>query len=273
MATYTCIQCGTAKQVVPARLPTAKFCSVKCRAEWRKVNFKGENNPKWKGGARERKCQHCGNVFAWQGQPLSSFNNRKFCSKECVVAGQKRLIGSEHPWFSPTARRRNRTGLKYTSWQNAVLSRDKAACQRCGARNTELHAHHIKSWKDHPELRFEVSNGITVCAPCHWAIHTAENENAVNSVKPPPAHRNAEGNTEPSLDRKIVEGVTTRGRAYRRFETSCEWCGAFVSRPVARLKYSKHHFCSKSCAGKYSTSKRYGSNASTSAAAERQEIV
>ena len=273
MASIKCEQCGEVFEVIPARLATARFCSLRCRSEWRTENFRGEGNPKWKGGPRTKVCQHCGITFAWRGEPLSSFNKRKFCSKACIVAGQKRLRGADHPRYSVTARRRNRTGLKYESWQNAVLRRDHATCQKCGARGVELHAHHIKSWKDFPDLRFDVDNGMTVCAPCHWLIHSARNEKAVNSVNTPPATRNAEGNTEPSFGRKIVEGVTTRGRAYRRLETSCEWCGVFVTKPLAQAMRCAHHYCSKVCAGKANAARRYGSNAPTSAAPERDEIV
>lgn len=271
MVQLKCVQCGKLFKVIPARAESAKLCSRACAAEWRKTAFRGAGNPKWMGGPREKVCQHCKKVFQWKGEPLSSFLKRKFCSKECIVAGQKRLHGAEHPRYREDARRRMRTGQQYWKWQTAVLSRDKATCQMCGAKETELHAHHIKSWREHPELRFNVSNGLTVCAKCHWLIHSAGNENPVNSVKP--LTDGAEGNTEPSFDRKIIEGVTTRGRTYRRVETSCEWCGAFVSQSLGHFKQHKHHFCSTHCAGKYSASNRYGDNPSTSAGRESEEIV
>jgi hypothetical protein len=110
-----------------------------------------------------------------------------------------------------------------------------------------LHAHHLKPWKQFPELRFEIENGITVCAPCHWAIHSASNENGVNSGKLPPG--NAEDNPEPSRGGNVTEGVTTRGRAYRRWNGSCEWCGAFISKRLSNV--NPHNFCSKRCSGKY----------------------
>lgn len=140
------------------------------------------------------------------------------------------------------ARRRNRGG-SYHKWVNAVLSRDMETCQHCSATGVELHAHHIKSFKDFPALRFELSNGITLCFKCHWNVHSA---NPVNSVKP--LTDKAEGNTEPSFVRNYVEGVTDRGRAYRRWSGKCDWCSKFISKTLSDTVGRKHLFCSRECA-------------------------
>lgn len=55
-------------------------------------------------------------------------------------------------------------------WSLAVRVRDGHKCVECGAIG-RLHAHHIKPWKTHPELRFELSNGITLCPSCHQKAH------------------------------------------------------------------------------------------------------
>lgn len=43
-------------------------------------------------------------------------------------------------------------------------------CDRCGKHISEdvpqLNAHHIKSFKEYPELRLDINNGITLCIAC-----------------------------------------------------------------------------------------------------------
>lgn len=56
-------------------------------------------------------------------------------------------------------------------WRKEVFARDDYTCVMCGERGGKLHSHHIKSWAEYPMLRYEVSNGETVCINCHRLIH------------------------------------------------------------------------------------------------------
>lgn len=56
---------------------------------------------------------------------------------------------------------------KYQKWIKDVFERDNYTCQCCGARGVALEAHHIYNFSDFPELRTELSNGITLCHNCH----------------------------------------------------------------------------------------------------------
>jgi hypothetical protein len=61
-------------------------------------------------------------------------------------------------------------GYMHTAWSNLVKHRDLQKCTNCG--NThDLHAHHVKSFKESPELRYDVNNGVTLCGRCHRAHH------------------------------------------------------------------------------------------------------
>ncbi len=55
---------------------------------------------------------------------------------------------------------------KLKNWSLAIRRRDKFTCTSCGARK-KLHAHHTISKFYHPEIAYELSNGITLCRTCH----------------------------------------------------------------------------------------------------------
>ena len=52
-----------------------------------------------------------------------------------------------------------------------VLKRDNYKCVICGVNNKKLQAHHLKSFSDYPKLRFDISNGVTICKNCHEEFH------------------------------------------------------------------------------------------------------
>jgi hypothetical protein len=63
--------------------------------------------------------------------------------------------------------------VRHRNWKRAVHERDGYKCQMCGA-NTSLHAHHIKSRAEYPDIQFDVSNGTTLCNKCHKSVHLLE---------------------------------------------------------------------------------------------------
>jgi len=271
MKTVRCLICKKEFHVIPSRVVKAKYCSNKCRGIGRTRFWSGENWPLYQPGPRVKKCQHCGMDFHQNNtEAISTFRNRKFCSMECAKFGQRRLEGEAHPLFNPDSRRKNRRG-KHGAWARAVISRDNATCQQCGATNVELHAHHIKSFAKHPKERWNINNGTTFCYRCHWNEHTVLNANGVKSGNIRPG--NAEDNPEPSSGRKPVEGVTTRGRAFRRWNGSCDWCGCFISKRWSDTKGKKFLFCSSRCSGKHIQSRVRAVKASKSAPPERDDIV
>jgi hypothetical protein len=65
---------------------------------------------------------------------------------------------------------KRKTGFLHQAWASLVKERDKK-CTECGS-VYDLHAHHIKQYKSHPELRYDVNNGITLCGNCHRKWHS-----------------------------------------------------------------------------------------------------
>jgi hypothetical protein len=78
-------------------------------------------------------------------------------------------VGKKSP-FNRTATDCRKT-KDYKDWRASVFSRDKFKCLSCGQVGGNLEAHHIKKFNDFPKLRYEISNGETLCLQCHRARH------------------------------------------------------------------------------------------------------
>ncbi len=58
-------------------------------------------------------------------------------------------------------------------WRSIVKSRADNSCEICKKRQSprSLHAHHLESYSDNPQLRRDAKNGACLCADCHNAFH------------------------------------------------------------------------------------------------------
>jgi hypothetical protein len=76
---------------------------------------------------------------------------------------------NSHLWRGGTTQSRMKiqSSYEYRMWRRAIFERDNFTCQHCFNRGGDKHAHHIKSFKDFPELTFNIDNGLTLCIPCH----------------------------------------------------------------------------------------------------------
>jgi 5-methylcytosine-specific restriction endonuclease McrA len=70
------------------------------------------------------------------------------------------------PGTSFKARRDKRGCADDREWRTAVFVRDGFKCVQCG-KGGRLQADHIQPVASHPELRHVLSNGRTLCVPCH----------------------------------------------------------------------------------------------------------
>jgi 5-methylcytosine-specific restriction endonuclease McrA len=76
----------------------------------------------------------------------------------------------------------SKSEVRYRSWRKSVFELNKAkkggskyyVCEKCDKRRKTtrvLHAHHIKSWEKFPKDRYDRSNGVVLCIPCHDKFH------------------------------------------------------------------------------------------------------
>lgn len=94
--------------------------------------------------------------------------------KEGRIKIRRPYVGSENPnWKGgiTVIKRGIRHSREYLLWKKAVVARDNYTCIWCGSKD-EIQADHIKRFSEHPELRFAIDNGRTLCFPCHRTTAT-----------------------------------------------------------------------------------------------------
>ncbi len=82
------------------------------------------------------------------------------------------MAGPNSPtWKGGTSRiyKDGYNSIDYRRWRKQVFERDNYTCQDCGFHGSQgrITAHHIRSFAHFPDLRFEITNGKTLCEPCH----------------------------------------------------------------------------------------------------------
>lgn len=151
-----CLFCKDKFYTYPSRINHI-YCSVKCKDLGQRKN-------------KNLKCFICNKEYY---RPISQVKWRgsSTCSVKCRGEMQTIKFSGENSrvWKGGVSdpMRRIRSSKKFREWRELVFKRDNYECQDCGNKNVDLHPHHIKPFILFPELRFELSNGITLCPICH----------------------------------------------------------------------------------------------------------
>jgi len=118
----------------------------------KRLNISGSKCHLWKGG--KPKCRVC-------EKQLSSYR-AKYCREHFRMFQS----GKNSPqWVNGNYKKCDeRNDSAYQNWHKLVKKRDRNKCvfkgQHCSGYNI---VHHILPWRDYPELRYEIKNGITLC--------------------------------------------------------------------------------------------------------------
>lgn len=103
-----------------------------------------------------------------QETTLKVFRKRKHC---CHFGYLEGMMGeNSHLWKGGITDKNllERHSYKFVAWRKAVFQRDNYICQACGdSSGGNLTAHHIENFSNNEDKRFDVDNGITLCASCH----------------------------------------------------------------------------------------------------------
>lgn len=201
----TCKECGTHFEAYNYQKDSAKYCSRSCsyqskdRGERISKSKAGINNctrvkgefhhsvetkakmsaakmgrVSWNKGEKSPiECRECKQSFLVY--PYEVREGRRYCSRPCM---------NKHRDQGKTdAAKKIRMSRPYRAWRIAVFERDHYTCVHCYKRGGILNADHIKPFAKFPELRLDISNGRTLCEPCHKKTDTYGNGTRAIRVK------------------------------------------------------------------------------------------
>lgn len=146
------------------KLGNGKYCSRSCARS---------GSPTRKRLSPTVVCENCGKHFSkYKAEITKNKGDKHFCSPDCWYSYNQR--DNHYLWTGGQDDRINPEGL---AWRKAVLRRDKRHCRICRA-TKHLEVHHIYPFGTHPEQRWNIDNGLTLCHSCHVGFRNRELEYA-----------------------------------------------------------------------------------------------
>lgn len=108
------------------------------------------------------KCPECGGRI--QYRTITCVNGAVQYRCECLAPSCRWWTNVPHSAGGRSEQNRR------AKWGQKVKSRDHYTCQRCGS-TEDVEAHHIIPYAGNLALRYDLTNGITLCRKCHNAEH------------------------------------------------------------------------------------------------------
>lgn len=167
--TTKCNECNKDFDVQYYRRKTVKYCSQICK------HIDQLNKSPWNKGKKNNGLKRIVSDITKEKMRLINIGKKHTeQTKEklrIINLGKKSGKESVHWIIDRTKLRKSDREYKdgqYRDWMLAVKNRDGWKCKisnnECKGR---LESHHILPWKDYPELRYQINNGITLCIKHH----------------------------------------------------------------------------------------------------------
>ncbi len=113
-------------------------------------------------------------INTWsKGRSVSEKTKQKLRDKRASEKTKLKMSKAQIKRYDRMGRKKHKRHIhacndkKYKQWRSDVFQRDSWTCQTCGKKECYLESHHIKSWAKYLQLRYDITNGVTLCRECH----------------------------------------------------------------------------------------------------------
>lgn len=165
--TKECEWCKVPFAVTPTMLKAGrKCCSASCshKNRWTKPEYRQKMSLAHKGNMPTNLEQLKQISRETNGNKLKQLGRKAWNKGQKMpsIAGE-----NNYQWKSDRTqlkRQEERKGNRHKEWSRSVKNRDGWKCKISnGDCSGRIESHHILSWNAHPELRYQLNNGITLC--------------------------------------------------------------------------------------------------------------
>lgn len=155
-----------------------KYKDINSRVEFKCLTCKTtfETSVRSYKNAKKTGCPNCKKIMTsktHKGKVIREETRALIGEKASQRAGSlKGQFGSNHPRYKGGYARdfQNPSSLDYV-WKNAIKKLYKNTCVLTGVK-TNLVCHHLESWNNCPERRYDISNGVLIAKIVHNQFHT-----------------------------------------------------------------------------------------------------
>lgn len=160
-----CLQCNKKYEKpyeVGAKLwATRKYCSTKCVAESKTGEKRPPFSQDWKDKISKAKLGKLATTETKIKMSIARTGKGNSMYGKSGILSPVWIENRDEVVIIPNQERRSNP---YLFWRKSVCNRDNWKCRienkDC---NGKLEVHHILGFKAHPELRYDINNGITLC--------------------------------------------------------------------------------------------------------------
>lgn len=167
-----CKVCGKKRRSFPSR--PFVYCSRKCYIKSLIGNKFREGKTPWNKGTKGLIKPNKGNFKKGHVPWIKSVAGMGILKPWNKGKEWSEMRGKNHPRWNGGSKEHHkwRGRIEWKIWRERIFNRDNYTCLLCGNKGYYLTPHHIKSFTNFVENRFDTENGLTVCLSCHYLIHS-----------------------------------------------------------------------------------------------------